>query len=54
MIEQKTTLPSLKNQELKKVNIETEELNKWLIHNPKCNIAELNELIYAGATLLEN
>ena len=28
MIEQKTTLPSLRNQELKKVNIETEELNQ--------------------------
>ena len=42
MSEQKTTLPSLRNQYRKKVMEETEKVNKLLKHIPTDNITELN------------
>ena len=43
MSEQKTTLPSLSNQDPKKVNLDTEKESKVLLHIPTDNITELNE-----------
>ena len=48
MIEQKATLPSLRNQVWKKVKEETDKINRLLKYIPTDNITELNELIYAG------
>ena len=50
MSEKKITLPSLRNQNWKTVNIETEKINE-LTHMSTNNITELNELIYARAKL---
>ena len=52
--EHKTTLPSLRNQDWKKVQVETEKVNKLLKYIPTDNITELNELIYAGAKLVSD
>ena len=52
MIKKKTTLPSLRNQDWKKVKVETEKINKLSTHIPKGNITELNALIYAGSKLV--
>ena len=42
----KTTLHSLKNQDWKKVKIETEKLKRLFPNVPMDNITELNKLIY--------
>ena len=47
--EQKTTLPSLRNQDWKKIKLETEKV-KGLQHIPT-DITDLNEIIDAGAKL---
>ena len=49
---EKTTLPSLRNIEWRKLKIETEKINQILLHIPTNNITEVNELIYAGAKLV--
>ena len=48
MTEKKTALPSLGNQDRKKVKIETENVSKLLPTIPIYNITKLNKLIYAG------
>ena len=48
MTEKKNLLPSLRNQDWKKVKIETEKVNKLLANFQTGNITELNELIYPG------
>ena len=48
----KTALPSLRNQEWKTVKSETEKINNLLTNILKNNIADLNNLIYAGAKLV--
>ena len=45
MTEKKTSLPSLRNQDLKKVKVETVKLNKLLQNIATCNSTELNEVI---------
>ena len=52
MSEKKTTLPSLRSYDWKKVKVETEKINKLLSNIPTGDIIELNELIYAGARLV--
>ena len=52
MTEKKTTLPSLRKEDWKKVKVETEKINKLLIYISTDNITELNELIYAEAKLV--
>ena len=47
MSEQKITLPSVRNQDRKKVN-------KLLKHIPMDSIIELNKLIYSGTKLIRN
>ena len=47
-----TILPSLRNIEWRTLTIETNKINQVLTHIPTNNIAELNELIYAGAKLV--
>ena len=49
MTEKKTTLPSLRDQDLKKVKLE--KVNKLLPNIPTNNMTELNELIFAGGKL---
>ena len=49
MTEKKTILPSLRNQDSKNVEVETEKVNKLLPNNPTGNITEVKELIYAGS-----
>ena len=49
---EKTSRPSLRNIEWRKLKIETEKINQILRHIPTNNITELNELIYAGAKLV--
>ena len=51
MTGKKTTLPSRRNQDGKKVKVETKKVNSLLQNIPTYNIAELNELIYAEAKL---
>ena len=50
--EKKTTLPSLRNQNRKKVKVKTKKMNKLLTNIPMCNIMELNKLIYTGVKLV--
>ena len=52
MSEQKTILPSPRNQDWKRVKIETKKVNKLLKHCPTNNITERNDLIYAKAKLV--
>ena len=52
MTEKKTTLPPLRNQDWKKVKVETEKIIKLLPNIPTDNVTELNELIYAGTKLV--
>ena len=47
----KTTLPSLANIEWKTLKTETNKINHMLPYISTNNIAELNDLIYAGAKL---
>ena len=54
MSEQKTMLPSLRNQNWKKVKVETQKVNKLLQHILTENIAKQNELIYAGSKLFSD
>ena len=54
MTEKKTTLPSLRNQDWKKIKIEIEKVNKSLPNIPTSNITELNELIYTSKKLVYN
>ena len=51
MTEKKTTLPSLRNQDRKKVKVTTEKVYKLLTNILIGNITELNELVYAGVKL---
>ena len=51
MSEKKTTLPSLRDQDWRTVNSETEKVNDFLTNIPT-NITELNDVIYAGAKLV--
>ena len=52
MSSEKTTLPSLRNIEWKKLKIETNKINHILPYLLTNNINELNELIFAGAKLV--
>ena len=45
----KTTLPSLRNHDWKKVNEEKQKEKKLFRYIPTCNMTEINELIYADA-----
>ena len=54
MSEQKTTLPFLRNEDWKKIKEQSEKVNKLLQYIPTDNITKLNELIYAGANLVNN
>ena len=47
--EKKTTLPSLRNEDWKKVKAEPEEVNKFLPHIPMANTTKL---IYAGVKVV--
>ena len=49
---EKTTLPSLRNIEWRIVKAETNKLNQVLTYIPTNSLTDLNELIYAGATLV--
>ena len=49
MPEKKTMLPSLRNQDWRTVESETEKVNDLLTNNLANDITELNDLIYAGA-----
>ena len=49
---EKTTLPSLRNIELRTLKIETNKINKVLPYISTNNITKLNELIYRGAKLV--
>ena len=51
MNSEKATLPSLRNIEWRKVEAEINKINRVLPYILTNNIAELNELIYAGAKL---
>ena len=44
---EKSTLSSLWKQDLKKVKVETEKVNKLLINIPTGHFSEANKLIYA-------
>ena len=52
--EKKTTLPSLRNQDWKKVKVENGKVNKLITNIPKCCITELDMLIYSGAKLVSD
>ena len=52
MTENKTTLLFLRNQDWKKVKVETEKVNRLFANIPTDNITELNEQIYAGENLV--
>ena len=52
MTEKKITLLSFGNQDWKKVEIETEKVNKLLPNIPTGNITELKVLVYARAKLV--
>ena len=54
MYEGKSTLLSQKNQDWKNVKVESKKVNKLLKHIPSDYINELNELIYAGAKLVND
>ena len=49
---EKITLQSLRNIESRTVKTETEKINQVLTYISTNNIAELNELIYAGAKVI--
>ena len=51
MTKKKTTLPSPRKQDCKKVEVETKKINKVLTDIPT-DISELNVLVYAGAKLV--
>ena len=48
----KRRLPSLRNQDWEKVNVENEKINKLLPNIPTDNITELKELRYSGMKLV--
>ena len=52
MNSEKTTLPSLRNIELRTVKTETNKINRVLPYISTNNITELNERIYAGEKLV--
>ena len=52
MSSEKTILPSLRNIVWRTLKIETNKINQILPNIPTNNITELNELIYAGTTLV--
>ena len=52
MSEEKTTLPSLRNQERRIVKSETEKINDLLTNILTNDITKFNDLIYAGVTLV--
>ena len=52
MNNEKTTLPSLRNIEWRRVKAETNKINQVLPYISMNNITKLNELIYAGAKLV--
>ena len=54
MSEKKTRLLSLRNQNWKAVQVETEKINESSTHISAKNITELNEPIYAGAKLVSD
>ena len=54
MIEKKTTLPSLTNQNWKNVMVETKKINRLSPSIATENITELNELIYTEAKLVSD
>ena len=53
MTEKKTTI-SQEPRLGKKIKVETEKMDKLLANIPKDNSSELNELIYAGAKLIND
>ena len=53
MSEKKTTLSSLRNQDWRTVKSKTKKVNDLLRNILTNNIAEQNNLIYAGAKILE-
>ena len=52
MTKNKTKLPSLRNQDWKKVKVGSNKVNKLIPNTSTSNITELNELIYAGAMFI--
>ena len=52
MTKNKTTLPSLRTQDWKTVNVEMEKINELLTYILMNNIRELNEMNYARAKLV--
>ena len=48
----KTTLPSLRNVEWRRLKTETNRINQMLPYISTNNITELNDLIYEGAKLV--
>ena len=52
MNSEKSTLPSLRNIEWRKVKAETNKVNQELTYISTNNITELDELIYAGVELV--
>ena len=52
MTEEKTKLPSHRNQDWKKVKIEIKKVNKLFTNSPTESITELNELIYTEVKLV--
>ena len=52
MNEKKTTLPSHRNQDWKKVKVETVKVNKLLPNIPVYNISKSNKLIYTRTRLV--
>ena len=52
MSEKKTTLPSLKNQDWKTINAESEEISELLTRISTNNITEFNKRIYVGGKLV--
>ena len=52
MNSEKTTLPPLRNIEWRTVKAKTKKVNQVLTYISTNNITELNELIYAGVTLV--
>ena len=51
IINEQTTLLSPRNQDWKKIKVETEKILKYI---PRGNLTELNELIYLRAKLVED
>ena len=52
MNSEKTTQPSLRNIDWKRVNTETSKINQVLTYISTTNITDLNELINVGAKLV--